>query len=29
MKLYRPTEIGCLKAVIKNGRLEYVSKVVY
>jgi hypothetical protein len=29
MKLYRPTEIGCLKAVIKAGRLEYVQKVVY
>jgi len=29
MKLYRPTEIGCLKAVIKNGQLAYVQKVVY
>lgn len=29
MKLYKPTEIGCLKAVVRGGQLIDVQKVVY
>lgn len=29
MKLYRPAEIGCLKAIIKHGQLVDVQKVIY
>ena len=29
MRGYRPTEIGCLKATVKEGKLTHVEKLVY